>query len=380
MLLAGAGLLFRGVLRAGGIEPGFETGHLMIASINTGSVAPSPGARAELIRKAIEQVRALPEVAFAAWADRPPFPGHGYGDFTDERGTYIPTAMNAVSDGYFDTVDIPFVAGRNFTQAEIDSAAPVVVIDQAAADRAFPGRSPLGRQIGGLRWRDFPHSSATIIGVVKSVRTTYLSKPDAAFVYIPKQLSAPFGGMLIRTRTRPATAFHSILNALEKAHPNLPSETTLVTMEQVPLAVQRLMVEAPAVAASMLGALALILTAVGIFGLVSQLVAQRTREIAIRAALGARSSDIGRLVAGQTLRPVILGGAFGIAGAAAISSLLASMVASPDMPDLTYGAGAFSPLTLALTLAALGLMIALAAAAPVRRALRIGPAEALRNE
>lgn len=130
----------------------------------------------------------------------------------------------------------------------------------------------------------------------------------------------------------------------------------------------------------MLGALALLLAALGVFGVVSQLVTQRTREIAIRVSLGAQVGDVIRMVMGQTLRPVLLGAVAGLAGALGISGLLAKMLVAPDMPDLTYGSGAFDPLTFSGVLSILTLVILVASFVPVRRATRIAPADALRNE
>jgi len=142
--------------------------------------------------------------------------------------------------------------------------------------------------------------------------------------------------------------------------------------------IQRMMAEAPAAAASVLGGLALLLAAVGVFGLVAQLVAKRTREIAIRVSLGAQRADVIRLVMLETLRPEFVAAAVGLAGALGISALLAAMVVAPDMPDLTYGAGAFSVASFAAALAILAATIALASFLPVRLASRVQPAEALR--
>src|ERR1017187_7157265 len=121
---------------------------------------------------------------------------------------------------------------------------------------------------------------------------------------------------------------------------------------------------APAVTAFMLGALALLLAALGVFGVVSQLVTQRTREIAIRVSLGAQNRDVARMVMGQTLRPVFWGAVIGLAGALGISALLAKMMLAADMPDLTYGAGAFDPLTFSGALLALTLVIVVASLVP----------------
>lgn len=383
-LLAGAGLLFRGAWNSGSVDPGFETRHLLIVGIDARTVAPSPAARNALLRLSIERLREMPEVAAVGWADRPPFMGHGSGGFRNEHGSQFNSLFNLVSAGYFDALGVHFVAGRNFTPEEVETAAPVVVIDEAVARRAWPGQNPLGRKLSDLGWlRDlhlFPYDSATVIGVVRNLHSTYLSKPDGAYFYLPRPLSDSFAMLLVRTRSLPEATFHSILTTLEKVNADLSSQTYLMTMERGPMEIQRLMAEAPATAATVLGGLALLLAAVGVFGLVAQLVAQRTREIAIRVSQGAQPLDVMRLVMLQTLRPVFLGAAVGTAGALGISVLLSAMVVAPDMPDLTYGAGAFPGAWFAAAVAILAATIALASFLPVRRAINVEPAEALRIE
>jgi predicted permease len=381
-LLAGAGLLFRGAWSSSSVDPGFETKHLMIVGIDPKTVAPSPAARNALLRQIAGRLQEMPEVAAIGWADRPPFLGHGTGGFQNEHGSSIATLFDLVSDGYFDALGVRFLAGRNFTREEVDTGAPVAVIDEAAARRAWPGQNPVGRRISDLGWlrggTEFTHDSATVVGVVRNLHSTYLSKADEAYLYLPRPLSSSFGTLLVRTRIAPEAAFQSILTTLEKVNANLPSQTYLMTMERGPMEIQRMMAEAPAAAASVLGGLALLLAAVGVFGLVAQLVAKRTREIAIRVSLGAQRADVIRLVMLQTMRPVFLGTAVGLAGALGISALLASMLVAPDLPDLTYGAGAFSAASFAAALAILAATIALASFLPVRRATRVQPAEALR--
>src|SRR5262249_51254595 len=133
--------------------------------------------------------------------------------------------------------------------------------------------------------------------------------------------------------------------ALGAVHPNLPSQTFIVTLEEGPVAIQRMMADAPALAASALGFLALVLAAVGIFGVASYLVARRTRAIGIHMALGAQSRDVVGMVLWQSLRPVAWGAGTGLVGALGVSALLRTTVVMPDVPDLTYGAGAFHPAT-----------------------------------
>jgi len=215
-----------------------------------------------------------------------------------------------------------------------------------------------------------------VIGVVGNIHSTFLSKPDAAFLYLPSAT----GTSLVRTRTSAETAARAVLAAIGAVDTRLPAGAFVIPMERGPMEIQKLMAEAPAVASSILGALALVLAAVGVFGLVWQLVARRTREIAIRMALGATRRDVTRLVLRQTLRPVALGAAVGLAGAAGISTLLAAMVVAPDMPDLTYGVGAFHPFALCGALAVLAVVVTIACLGPLRTATRIAPADALRME
>jgi len=384
ILLAGAGLLFRGVRFARMTDPGFETKHVFMLGVNARALAATSVSRAALLRQAIERVQALPEVATAAWVERPPFLGHGSGPFESDEGTRAQCLFNSVSDRYFETLGIPILTGRAFTKAEVERDDAVAVISESAARQLWPGRDVIGRRISVERWLRqagvVKHGSFTVIGVVKSVRSTYLSKMDSGFVYFPEAPPNRFGTMLVRTRTAPEAAFRSAFAALSAVHSNLPSQTFMLSIEQGPMEIQKLMSEAPALVASLLGLLALLLASVGVFGVVSYLVTQRTREIGVHIALGAQNQDVVRMVLGQSLRPVAWGAAIGLTGAIGLSGLLTAIVALPDVPDLTYGAGPVDPVTFLGVLATLTLVVLAASFLPVRRATRVEPAVALRNE
>ncbi len=382
MLLAGAGLLFRGVWASAAIDPGFDYHHVALVGVDLKTVATTPEAGGALIRKVVERIQSLPQVAAISWVDRPPFLGHGSFTVRNDERVWVQCLFNRVSEGYFDTLGIPLLAGRNFTAREIESGAPVMIVSETAARQLWPGKDPLGRIVPTDEWvkRDLPRDAYTVIGVVKSVRSTYLSKPDEPFLYYPKPLDATFGSLMVRTRPLPQSVAQSIFAAIGTVNANLPSQTFQVGLDRAPIELQRLMAEVPAVVSLFLGGLAMLLASLGIFGVVSQLVVQRTREIAIRVSLGAQVRDVARLVIGQTMRAVSVGAAFGLAGAIALSVLLSKMVVAADMPDLTYGAGAFDPWTFAGVLGVLVLVIAVASFAPMRRATRIAPAEALRND
>jgi len=383
VLLTAAGLLFRGVTRSGGANPGFETSHLSIVGMNTKTIAGTAAARLRVVKKAVERLEAAPETAALAWTDRAPYLGHGSADFMNEAGTEVNCLFAGVSDRYFEALGVPLLSGRTFTRQEVETDAPLAIVSEAAAARYWPGKNPLGRKIVADKdWarRLSGHLEYTVIGVSKTLRSTFLSKEDSGFIYMPRAVQDSSAVLLVRTRTTPAHAFKAFTAILASVDANLPSRTYMIGMEQGPMRLQSLMSQAPAVAASVLGALALLLACLGIFGVVSRLVAMRTREIGLRLVLGATKQDVVRLIAAQTFRPVAWGAAVGLAGALAISSLLNSLVAMPTAPDLTYGAGAFDPVTFVSVFLVLALTVALAGAGPVRHATLVEPAIALRDE
>lgn len=291
--------------------------------------------------------------------------------------------FNGVSDEYFATVGIPLFAGRTFTKQEIEQQPPIAVISESTARRLWPGQDALGRRIApATTWLRgvAGQESFTVIGVVKTVRSTYLSKDDEGYVYLPRRLNDAGGLFLVHTRGLPDSSFKSLSTALAQVNANLPARTFIVSMEQGPVRIQELMAQAPAVAAAVLGGLALVLACLGIYGVVSHLVSHQTREIGIRIALGAARCDILTVVGSQTLRPVAWGAAAGLLGAFVVSGLLRTLIVMPDVPDLTYGAGAFDPITFLSVLFVLGAVVVVAVFIPMQRAIQVEPAVALRNE
>jgi ABC-type antimicrobial peptide transport system permease subunit len=216
--------------------------------------------------------------------------------------------------------------------------------------------------------------------VAKVVRNTFLSKVDNYYLYFPKPISAAGGWVLVRTRHSPELALSSLRNALIEINPALASHAYLITLEQGPVQIQKLMTDIPGTVALMLGLLALILASVGVYGVVMYLVAQRIRVIGIHMALGAQRLDVIWLILREGLGCVVQGTLIGVLGAACLSGLLATLVKTPDLPDLTYQAGVFDPVTFLIALTALALAVAAACLLPVYRATRVDPIIALRND
>jgi ABC-type antimicrobial peptide transport system permease subunit len=246
---------------------------------------------------------------------------------------------------------------------------------------AWPGQNPVGQIIAPGRLISGPDTtkSYTVIGVVRDARTNFLSRPDPGAEYFPYSF-ARSGSFLVRTHASPALATRAIRVALTQVSSTLTARSAIMTLSDGPIALQRLMAEAPAIVALSLALLGLALASVGVYGVIAQIVARRTREIGVYMALGATGTQVVGLVLRQTLRPVAWGAALGGLGAVGVSLLLRSVIAMPDAPDLTFGAGPFDPTVFAAVAGTLGVVVLAACLVPARRAAVVDPAEALRTD
>jgi len=378
VLLSGAGLLIGGARRARHVDPGFDAGHVLLVGLDTRALSAGPSAQATLFTRVTERLRQLSDVRAVAWTDRAPFAGHAF------RTVGYPTApvtfsVKGVSPDYFEAIGARLVSGRTFTAVEAASNRGVMVISESVARRYWPGQDPVGRTVADHPWLARTDSQAySIIGVVADMRATYLSRVDEG-LYYPEPLG-PRVTLVLRTRGAPSTEAHQVLAALAALDPTLPTKATVMPLEAGPLRVQQLMSDVPAVLAGGFALVGLVLAAVGLYGVVVQLVARRTREIGIRVALGASWREVVTLVLRGSLRPALWGAAVGLLGAVGASAGFASLFAMPDAPDLTYGRGTFDPLVLVAVLSALTIALVVGSIGPARRALKVDPMEALRTE
>jgi hypothetical protein len=265
---------------------------------------------------------------------------------------------------------------------EAASRAAVAVISESTAARYWPGRNAVGRSIlvPGIGRNDaLANRTFVVIGIAKNVRSTNLSKADRTYIYLPAT-TEEMTAILIRTNNPPGSVAALVHDALNPLLPRLAGDAIVLRMEEFPLALQRMMTQAPAFTAAVLGLLAMALASIGVYGVVAFLASRRTHEIGIRMALGARRSDVLALILRQSAKPLIWGVGAGLAGAAILSGLLGAMVTAPDMPDLLFGVSPWDPITFAGTLGFLILVVMLASGAPALRATRIDPVQALRCE
>jgi len=375
VLLAGAGLLVNSFVRLRAVDPGFRADHVLTATLSfasTGDDKDAPRLRAEYANL-LERVRATPGVEAAGTTDTPPFEGCSDGSFKVE-GRKLPDDADAcytvISSGYLRALRIPLVSGRDFTDADTASSGGVAIVSSAMARRYWPGRSPLGDRIqfDSMYEKDAPW--LTVVGVAADVRQSSLTEPAMPQAYVcytqANRLLQP--ALMIRTPLAPASLAGAVRSAVAAVDHEIAVEfKTMDAQMKESVARQRFQMQ-------VLGgfaALALLLAAVGLYGVLSYLVAAGRGEIGIRMALGAQPSSVFRMIAGRALRLSAIGAALGLAGCLAMRPIVAALL---------FGVGPSDPVTLAAAAAAL-LAVAFAASAfPALRAMRTDPVSALREE
>jgi predicted permease len=378
ILLTVAGMLLSGMRLSRNIDPRFDAGHMLIVDVQDDAPMVERAARrSEIMRR----ISALPEVRAVAWTQRVPFGGTHLRSVATSAGP-LTISVDQVAETYFDAMGLPVTRGRAFTRREVETNAPVMVVSAAMARLRWPSGDAIGKSVPRTDPLVGPDTtkSYTVIGIVGDVRSQFLSRLNGPSVYYPYAVDRGFGGFIVRTRGEPASAINAVRTAVTSVSPSLASRTHVLTLEGGPMALQRLMAEAPAATSLGLAVAGLMLAAVGVYGVISQIVAARTREFGVHIALGATPLRIIRLVAVKTLRPVAWGAAIGAFGAVGLSLFVRSLVATPDVPDLTFGAGAFNPFVFLGVAGVLALVVTVACYVPTRRAMRMDPTAALRAE
>jgi putative ABC transport system permease protein len=401
LLLTGALLLTRTFVKLRGVDLGFATRQVLSVETRWPTVRfpPTPGVRAwPRVQRAVDgliaAVESVPGVdaaglvtdlpltgaAFAGRTWRADAPGASGLEPPTSPGDHAPADVTVVTAGYFPAMGIPFLRGRNFVDADRfsdeqlnDARIPrfgVVVVNAALSERFFPNEDPIGRR---LVLRDVEEFGAfrTIVGVVANVRQRALSEPAVPAVYIPhaQQPDVFRPTIAVRSRLPPDAIAEAIRQRIAAFDPQLlvlrmrPMEDIVSGALSGPRFNLLVLVSFAAVA---LG-----LSAIGIYGVVAFLVTQRTREIGIRMALGARAADVLRLVLREGMAPVILGTAAGLVAAVAATRAIRSML---------FGVTPLDPVSLAVAPALLGVVALLACYLPARRATRVDPLVALREE
>jgi putative ABC transport system permease protein len=385
LLLCGAGLLLRTLLVLGNFDGGYGADGDRVLTLDF-SV---PGARYPTAEKLLQfydtverDVSVLPNVRSVGWASTLPWGTSELGRWPFDvvgqppvEAASRPTAEYSIADdGYFRTLDIPIVAGRNFTAHDTRESTPVCIVSEAFVHRHLGGRDPIGARVSirptFLNVGEAP-GVREIVGIARQVKGRPDEPEELLQVYVPLA-QVPYGDVFLTVQTvagQPETLAPAIRAAVTRHDPNVPVRRirTLGDLAMESTARYRFR----AVLVAMFAGLALVIALVGVFGVLAYSVEQRTREFGVRIALGARRSDVLRLVVGSAARVIASGAVVGLALSAALSRSIATFL---------FGVQPLDPVTFAVVAAVLGLTTTVATVAPALRATRIDPVVAFRNQ
>jgi putative ABC transport system permease protein len=374
VLLVAAGLMLTSVRNLQSTRLGFQPDGLILSSVSLPAARYDAPHRLQFFTRLLDDLRAQPGVQAAAFAACAPVSGGCNStlailpDRPLAPGTPPLIGVNPASPEYFQTLGIPLIKGRTFTDRDRDGQPPVVVINETAARRLWPGEDPIGKRI---RLTDiYGGNGAEVVGVVGDVRYRPVEAaitPDA-YLSLP-QAPLPNGFMFIRTRSDVAATTAMIRSVLRRLDADLPVVNVKTMGDRFGDATWRTRLSADLL--TLFAALALLLAAIGLYGVMAQGVAQRTREIGVRMALGADRGTIFRLVISRAL----IIGTIGVAVGVGVSVLL-----TPFLDTLLYEVKPNDPLTIAVLAIVLIAVTLLASYVPARRATRVDPLTSLRAE
>jgi predicted permease len=376
VLLAAAGLFTRSLINLRYVNLGFNPDHLVEFSIAPELNGYPPAQEVQLVERLRQNISGLPGVRSVSAAEIPVMADdEASGNITVEGYTTAEnentdTARNLVGPGYFSTMNIPLLAGREFLESDTATSPKVAIVNQKLAERYLVGRNPLGQRLmmgaSNIRKPDIE-----IVGVVADSKSDNPRKRIAPFMYLPYAQDPKIGHVTfyVRTSQDPASAANALRAALAAVDNALPVYALMTVDERRDQSIftERFM----AALCAIMGLLAAVLAAIGLYGLMAYIVARRTREIGIRMALGASRSGVAWLVLSEVVRMSAIGLLVGLACAVVVGHVIASQL---------YEVSGTNPLVLILTACLLGIIALLAGSLPARRAARVEPTIALRYE
>lgn len=380
ILLVGAGLMIRSFAQLVGVPPGFDPNNVLTGRISlTRDIYNNPDECVRYTDEALARLRALPGVESAAFVSPMPFSGGNVGsDFKIEGRPQpepgkAPTASNrSVSEEYFQSMKIALLKGRYFNTQDKRGGVGAAIVNQTLVQRYFANEDPIGKRISniGANQNDGDPEQWEIVGVVGDVHHSSLTKAASPEIYLPyRQNSWGWGNFLIRTKGDPAgltESFRREIRAMDKTVP-------LTNVKPLKEAIADTVTQSRfyTFLFGLFGAVGLVLTMSGVYGVISYTVSQRTQEIGIRMALGATRSNVVRLVLMQGLVLSVVGAAVGLAISFALSRVIVSLLFAVTPTDVT---------TFGLATAVLFASALLASYVPARRATKVDPLVALRYE
>jgi putative ABC transport system permease protein len=384
MLLVGAGLLVRSALHLQRIDPGFTPNGLITARLTLPAARyDEPSRVVQTFEEVVQAIAATPGVEAAGASTMVPLTPGGNGNGLLPEGKQVATEnfvnarLGIVTPGYFRTLRMPLRRGRLFAADDRQGAPKVAVVNETAARALFPGQDPIGKRFSCCDGTPSTPGWRIVVGVVGDIRSRGPAEdarpefflpisqaPDAAWRWIQRSMT-----IVARSATGDASALPGVArDALRRVDPSLPLYQVRSMEQRLSASVAQARFNT--LLMMLLGGIGLILSAIGVYGVIAYFVTQRQQEIGIRMALGAKGPDVVRMVMRQGMQPVVLGIILGIAGAYGASRVLTSYV---------YGVTTTDPLTFAVVVALLATVAILATMIPARRAVRIEPTRVLNS-
>jgi predicted permease len=378
LLLIATGLFVQSVRKALLSNPGFETRNLLLASVNLGLQGYNKQRGQEFYRQLPERVATLPGVRSATWLSKIPLDVYRFATDVQVEGapgqpaSTVNVDFNLVAPGCFHTLGIPQLRGRDFAAQDQPASPHVAIVSETMARRLWPNQDPLGQRFL-MNWgfeEGQSLESIEIIGIVADSKYRTWTESPRGVMYLPlSQNYLPQMTLLVRTSLNPISLLGPIQNEAKALDSQLPLFNVKTMRQQINISVWPQEMGSGVLGA--FGLLALLLAAVGIYGMMSFVVAQRTHEIGIRMALGATRRDVVISVLAQALRLVLAGVAIGLVGAFALTRFIVSLL---------FGVKPTDPATFAAVCLILAAVALLASYLPARRAAKVDPMVALRYE
>jgi putative ABC transport system permease protein len=377
VLLVSSGLLIRSLVRLQNVNPGFDPNNVLATDLDLPDRKYTNAKQGQFARELMPKLAALPGTQSVAGVFPLPMTGAEMQTSVEIEGRPVAksdevhSTLFSITPDYFRTMKIALLQGRDFTPQDGLETTPVVIVNESLARQFFPGENPIGKRIRqGISVDDKPSRMREIVGVVADVKFKDLTSEWTPTSYVP-QAQIPIGSLTIvaRTSADPTSLARPIAETVRSIDPDLPAYNIKTVEDYLDgtIAIPRF----NTLLLGIFAGLALVLTAIGLYGVISYSVAQRTHEIGIRMALGAQPREMMRLVIGQGVRLALVGVGLGLIAALAFTHLLSSLL---------FGVTATDPISFASVVATLLVVVLLACYIPARRAMRVDPMVALRYE
>ena len=369
VLLIGAGLLVKSFIRLQNVNAGFDARNVLTMEVTLPQIKyPKTAEQNAFVHQSVERIKGLPGVNSVAATINLPLVGTWGMGYSVQGHPNDPNqvADNAnITPNYFRTMEIPVRQGRDFSDSDTGDSTPVIIINETFARKHFPNENPLGQIINAGQKR-------VVVGVVADVKPRGLdlaTRPQLYLPYAQKPTRAPFLTFTIRTQTEPLSVAATVQNEIESLDRDLPVANIKTLDQIVSTSLQQRRLTMGLFIA--FAGIALLLAAIGVYGVVSYSVTQRTHELGIRVALGARWNDVLRLILRQGLVLAAIGVVIGVGAAFALTRLMRSLLFQVGTTDFV---------TFVSVAAALVVVVLIACYVPARRATKVDPLEALRSE